>query len=127
MNIRRAAVAAGSEDKSDRFFMGLLGLEKLGSRGLTADLALLLFDQDRPLPVIEYGNADLTFVVYLTDGLTHPAPHLNHVSLEVDDREDLAARAQSMGLPVRRAVKGDLHLIFIKDLDGNQYELLPPA
>jgi hypothetical protein len=51
------------------------------------------------------------------------APQVNHVCLKVADLEAFLTACREIGAQVIRAPKGDKVVIFIRDLDGNAFEV----
>ncbi len=50
------------------------------------------------------------------------APYI-HLCLEMDDKEHCALKCEACGLEVRRVRRGEDRLIFVKDFDGNLFEI----
>ncbi|MEW6265082.1 MAG: hypothetical protein AB1641_18555 [Thermodesulfobacteriota bacterium] len=123
MRLNHLALVFSSEEKSDRFFIELLGLAKLRSRLLTLDFGRRLFNLDREVKFVDYGREDLRFEVFIDpESGSRPDP-LAHVCLEVNDRPSFLGRAEAMGLKVTQAAKGEAVVVFIEDSDGHFYEI----
>jgi catechol 2,3-dioxygenase-like lactoylglutathione lyase family enzyme len=123
MRLVHAALSSSSEDRADRFFGGVLGLEKTRRGELSAELADRLFGVDGGCEIVYYGNGDLEIEVFLTTPPEVVGSRMGHLCLEVPSRAELLARCAAAGIPVREAPKGDYVVVFIEDEDGNLYEI----
>ena len=123
MRLNHVALVCGSEQNADVFYKDVLGLRKIKSFVLSNDLAHRIFGIDREYRVLVYGNDRFTAEIFLA--AHHPGPDnsLEHVCLEVEDREDFVKRCESMHVEVNRIPKGDALLTFVKDHDGNLFEI----
>ena len=123
MKLHHVALICSSQENADRFFNGILGLEKIKTSTLQKTLSEQLFNVDREPEIILYGNEAYTvevFVDSLTSGKNAPFAHL---CLEVKDREEFLGRCRKACLDVRRVPKGESQVVFIRDYDGNLFEI----
>jgi catechol 2,3-dioxygenase-like lactoylglutathione lyase family enzyme len=118
-----AGLVSSSEDKADRFFGGVLGLEKTRRSELPAELADRLFGVDEGCQIVYYGSGDLELEVFLIGLPPTAGSRIGHLCLEVASRADLLERCAAMGVAVRQAPKGDSLIVFIEDEDGNLFEI----
>jgi catechol 2,3-dioxygenase-like lactoylglutathione lyase family enzyme len=118
-----AGLVSRSEERADRFFGDVLGLEKTRKSELPAELAKPLFGVEAGCEIVYYEGEDLVLEVFLT-GRPEVAPQrISHLCLEVASRSELLARCAEAGVAVRQARKGDRAVVFIEDGDGNLYEI----
>ncbi len=123
MRFNHVALSSSSEENSDRFFCDLLGLKKIASKVVPPDLAFKLFDVEAEYHLIDYGNDYIKFEVFLVGEAMPDLKTVDHVCLELEDRAAFLAKAHDMGLETRQAPKGDTYVLFVKDFDGNQFEI----
>ncbi len=124
MRISHVALVSGSEEKSNRFYKEALGLKELRSTVIPAGLSKSLFGIDREFKVIDFGNEEMKFEVFVVgDERDVPSRRLDHVCLEVENREALLKKWEGMGFEILRVQKGDSLVIFLKDEDGNLFEI----
>ena len=121
--ILHLALARTSEETSDRFYVGLLGLEKRREKQVDAELCHALFGVARAHRLIDYAGDGVQFEVFLVPPGEQPPAGVAHVCLEVGDAAGLVARCQAAGLEVREVVRGERRVIFVVDEDGNLYEI----
>ncbi|CAB1080301.1 hypothetical protein D1AOALGA4SA_7985 [Olavius algarvensis Delta 1 endosymbiont] len=78
-----------------------------------------IFTFMRPL----YTDATTHFEIFVTDQC-NPSPRpIEHLCLAVDDLPGFIEKCRSMQVEVARIPKGDKTLTFIKDFDGNLFEI----
>ncbi len=123
MRMHHAAVVCGSETNADRFYQGILGLQKIKTSLLDEALTKQIFGRAHECHIILYGNEYFAIEVFVTTLPQEKGPSFEHLCLEVEKREDFLAHCQSSGVVVKRIPKGDSLLAFIEDYDGNLFEV----
>ena len=124
MRISHIALVSGSEEKANRFYKGALGLKELRSTVIPAGLSKSLFGIDHEFKVIDFGNEEMKFEVFIGENEKEvPSQRLDHVCLEVENRAALLKRWREMGFEVLQVPKGDSLVIFLKDEDHNLFEI----
>ena len=123
MRLNHVALVCSSEQNADVFYKDVLGLSKIMSFVLSDDLARQIFGIDREHRVVVYGNDRFTAEVFIDDRSSERDKSLEHVCLEVKEREEFIRRCEAMHLEVNRILKGDALLTFVKDYDGNLFEI----
>ena len=123
MNLRHVALVCGSEENADRFFGGVLGLRKAEPKTLPRALSKALFDIDRDLTVINYTGEGVHFEVFIDARGPRRARPIEHVCLEVCDLGAFLSRSREAAVTVIQVPKGDALLTFIRDADGNLFEI----
>ena len=123
MILNHVAFVCGSEKNSDRFYHDLLGLDKLQSKIIPPSLSQRIFNSDLEFKLINYGNDDIKFEIFISEQFKPPEIRIDHVCLEIDGIDGFLEKCDSIGVEVLRIPRGELFLIFIKDFDGNQFEI----
>ncbi|HEX4961986.1 MAG TPA: VOC family protein [Thermoanaerobaculia bacterium] len=124
MKLLHVALVRSSEAASDRFFQGLLDLEKRRTKTASAELCAGLFGIAEEHRMVDYGNEHLLFEVFLSTRQDLAAPHIGHVCLEVEDLGGLLSRCAAFGVEVRQVARGDGSAVtFLADGDGNLFEI----
>ena len=124
MRIGHIALVSSSEEKANQFYKDLLGLKELRSTLIPPSLSKPLFGIDQELKVIDFGNGQIKFEVFIADHEeVLPSKRLDHICLEVEDRAALLKKCKEMGLEFLQVPKGDSLIIFIKDGDQNLFEV----
>ena len=123
MILRHVALTCSSEEKSDKFYKSLLGLQKSEPKTISPALSKALFDVDSELKIINYHNEYLHFEMFFTDQNRSSVRRIEHVCLEVDDLEAFLEKCRRLQIKIVQVPKGDKLLTFISDDDGNPFEI----
>ena len=123
MILRHVGLLCGSEENSDRFYKDLLGLTKSKPPALPLELSKAIFNIDSELVMINYQDGNSHFEILITGGSRGNNRQIAHVCIEVDNLEVFLEKCRSLNLDVARIPKGDKTLTFIKDFDGNLFEI----
>ena len=123
MRLVHAALVSRSLINAERFFEQILGLQKVKDATLPKDLTQKIFNRPLECRALVYSGSGFAIEVFVSDAVKPPTDPLEHLCLEVEDREDLLERCRAAGLSVNRVPKGDSLLVFIEDFDGNLYEI----
>jgi len=125
MKLKHVAIVCRSEETCDRFYRDLLGLSKTGGKTVPADLAQQIFNVDRPYRIINYADERLHFEIFLDPTAAYDDRKAVHICLAVPDPDLLCVRAEALGVAVQRIAAAGRQLTFIRDLDGNLFEIKP--
>jgi len=123
MILRHVALTCSSEKKSDRFYKDLLGLEKTEPKNLAQPLSKAIFNVDTELPMINYRNGQVHFEIFITGHSINNSRQIEHVCLEVDDLQGFLGKCRDLDVEISQIPKGDRILTFIRDFDGNLFEI----
>ncbi|NIQ38771.1 MAG: hypothetical protein GTN81_09295 [Proteobacteria bacterium] len=127
MKVHHIAVVCQSEENADRFYRDLLGLEKIRTFVVSAELSRGCFDFDQSYEARTYAGKGMTFEVFVVKNLDAPRLRLHHVGLEVEDHQKFLAMCREMGVEVRQVPKEDRIITMTKDFDGNLFEIKEKA
>lgn len=123
MVLRHVGLTSGSEEKADTFFVGLLGLMKSEPKTLPRELSKAIFSIDAELLMINYQDENAHFEIFITGETIGNSRQIAHVCLEVDNLEEFLENCRSLNVDIARIPKGDKTLTFIRDFDGNLFEI----
>jgi catechol 2,3-dioxygenase-like lactoylglutathione lyase family enzyme len=123
MILRHVALACSSEKNSDRFYKDLLGLEKSEPNNLPISLSKAIFSVDSPLIMINYHNEQVCFEIFISANSKPGVNPIAHVCIEIDNLETFLNKCDELEVEVSRIPKGDRTLTFIRDFDGNLFEI----
>lgn len=123
MILRHVALTCSSEKNSDRFFKNLLGLEKLEPKILAKSLSKSIFNVDAELLMINYRGKDIHFEIFITADSKSSNKQIAHVCIEIDDLHTFLKKCRDLDVEVSRIPKGNRTLTFIRDFDGNIFEI----
>ena len=123
MVLRHVALTCSSEKNSDRVFKNLFGLEKSEPKVLPVSLSKAIFNVDSELIMINYTNDQVHFEIFIADPSLNPSSPIRHVCLEVEDLNAFLNKCHHLEIEVIHVPKGDRTLTFIRDYDGNLFEI----
>ena len=127
MKVRHYGLACRSEQTADRFYEKFLGMKKLDRKNVPAALSGTFFGIPADLMVLNYMSDDIYFEVFIHESGRPATGSSTHICLEVEDLESFLERARVMGVPVIRAPRGDRWVTFVRDFDGNLFEMKETA
>lgn len=125
IKIEHIAVGYNSEEEADKFFINLLGLNKIRSKSVPPDLMEKFFGIKREQKFVVYGKADSNFEVFITNDKSKVKDIFTHSCLLIKDRDEFVDKANTMGFNVVKVPRkdGDGYYLFIKDSFQNLYEI----
>ncbi len=123
MFLNHVALVCSSEDNSDRFYREVLGLEKMQSKVLPSDLSELIFGLEGEYKLVNYGNDNIKFEIFLSNQQLAEVKKLEHVCIEVEHLGKFLTKCAEMGIEILRIPKGDSLMVFVRDYDGNLFEI----
>ena len=124
MLLRHVGLTCGTEDNADKFYRDLLGLNKSEPKTLPPDLSKAIFNLDAELQMINYMDENIHFEIFITNRHSTTPSQIDHQCLEVENRSVFIEKCRSLGVETALIPKGDKTLTFIKDFDGNLFEIL---
>ena len=123
MILRHVALTCSSEKNSDRFYKDLLGLEKSEPNNLPISLSKAIFNVGSSLTMIHYHNEQIHFEIFVTGQPVKNSRQVEHICLEVDDLQIFLGKCRDLNIEISQIPKGDRTLTFIRDDDGNLFEV----
>jgi len=123
MLLRHAGLTCSSEENSDKFYKNLLGLKKSEPKILPSGLSKAIFNLDAELQMINYVDDNIHFEIFIANQFNTPQDRIDHLCLEVDDLAGFIEQCRRMSVEVTLIPKGQNTLTFIKDFDGNIFEI----
>ena len=123
MNLKHVALTSSSEEKADAFYADLLDLKKSEPKLLPMELAKAIFNLDRELVMINYQDEQIHFEIFIAAGDDENSPKIEHTCLQVDHLEVFLEKCRRLNVDISRIPKGDKMLTFVRDFDGNLFEI----
>jgi catechol 2,3-dioxygenase-like lactoylglutathione lyase family enzyme len=124
VKLNHTSVVCCSEERAERFYGEILGLERVKDFVIDKDLTRAIFDREGECRIIGYGSEAFTIEVFIPSPMPEAARRpFVHICLEADDPEGLLATCEKEGLEVRRVPRGAKEVCFVKDPDGNLFEI----
>lgn len=123
MRLHHVGVACSSQENAERFYGGMLGLRKIKTSPLSEALADRIFHIAEECQIILYANETLSVEVFVPSSPVRTAPSFAHLCLQVESKDEFTRRCREMGLAVNLIPKGESQLTFVRDYDGNLFEI----
>jgi catechol 2,3-dioxygenase-like lactoylglutathione lyase family enzyme len=123
MKVRHYGLGCRSEETADRFYEKLLGLKRLERKTVPAELARAFFGLSRDLAVLNYAGEGVYFEIFVHEKGPSAAKSPAHICLEIENLDAFLERCRAMDVPVIRAPRGEQWITFIRDYDGNLFEI----
>ena len=123
MQLKHIALVSSAEEKADRFYMEVLGLKKVNEKIIPATLSNQLFKVNSELKIVNYADDDVHFEIFISDTQRMQTDRIDHVCLAADNLEAFLETCRKMEVNIVRIPKGDAIITFIKDYDGNLFEI----
>ncbi len=123
MLLRHVGLAVSTEDRADRFYRDLLGLNKSEPKLLPSDLSNKIFGLDAELQIIDYKDENIHFEIFVTNQVHAPSKQIDHQCIEVENIAGFVEKCRGMGVEILQVPKGEKSLTFVKDFDGNLFEI----
>lgn len=123
MLLKHAGLTCSTEDKADKFYRDLLGLNKSAPKTLPAELSKAIFNLESELKMINYMDEHVHLEIFVTNQPSAAPRPIDHLCLEVDDLTGFIEKCRGMQFAVALIPKGEKTLTFIKDFDGNLFEI----
>jgi catechol 2,3-dioxygenase-like lactoylglutathione lyase family enzyme len=123
MRVKHVALTCSSEETSDQFYGQLLGLKKVRSKILSSELSSEIFNVEQEFKIVDYQNENMNFEIFVSNQQTSNSKKVEHICLEVDDFDLFLEKCNEIGVHILRIPKGNSFITFIKDFDGNFFEI----
>lgn len=123
MILKHVGLACSNEYSADKFYQTLLGLKKSAPKTLPLELSRAIFNVDAELKIINYMSKELHCEVFISSLIEDKPRQIAHLCLEVGNLSGFLQKCRSLGVEVSRIAKGDRFLTFVRDFDGNLFEI----
>ncbi len=123
MKLIHTGLAASSEEKADRFFIDILGLEKSAPMILDKKLTQAIFGINDDFLVIHYRGGTVHYEILVYREYKAPERQIAHSCIQVTDLINVVNKSREAGLKVVQVPKGSGVVTFISDYDDNLFEV----
>tara|TARA_Y100000031_G_scaffold149698_1_gene187937 strand:+ start:3062 stop:3454 length:393 start_codon:yes stop_codon:yes gene_type:complete len=123
LDILHTGLAASSEEKSDRFYVDILGLEKSKPKTLDKKLTQALFGINKELLIIHYRGRTVHYEILVCQGYKVSEKQIMHSCIKVSDLLNIVNKCRDAGLKIVEVPKDSVVVTFISDYDGNLFEV----
>lgn len=123
MNLHHFAVVCSTIENADTFYKDILGLEKRKDTTISSDLSEQIFGIAAECRLLLYSNTDFAMEIFITQGRPGRKSSFEHICLLVEDKKSFIEKCRAGGCEINLVPRGDYFLTFIRDFDGNLFEI----
>ena len=119
--LEHIGLSVSDHKEIERFYTNVLGMKPVKNFVLRKDLAATIFEIDEEINVFLLQKDKVVFEVFITKEYRKQA--FDHVCFSINNRENFINKVIKSGYKVIRIEREFFDLIFIKDKDGNIFEI----
>jgi len=121
MKLEHIALSVSDHKEIEKFYSNILGMKQIKNFVLGKDLAASIFGINEKINVFLLQKDKVVFEIFITSEYRIKA--FDHICLSINNREDLINKVLLSGYEVIRIEREFFDLIFIRDKDGNTFEI----
>lgn len=121
MNLEHIALSVSDQQEIEKFYSNILEMKQIKNFVLGRDLADNIFGIDEEINVFLLQKDKVVFEIFITTVSKKQA--FDHVCISINNRENFINKVIKSGYKVIRIKREFFDLIFIKDKDGNIFEI----
>jgi len=121
MKFEHIALSVSDQEEIENFYTNVLGMKQIKNFALRKDLSTKVFGINKETNVFHLQKDRIVFEIFVTTGYRKKA--FDHVCISIKNREDFLNKALLHGYKVIRIERELFDLIFIRDKDGNTFEI----
>jgi len=121
MKLAHIALSVSDYKEIEKFYINVLGMKQIKNFVLRKSLATNIFDINEEITVFLLQKDKVVFEIFITTGNRKQA--FDHVCISIKNRESFINKVLLNGYQVIRIERELFDLIFIKDKDGNIFEI----
>jgi len=121
MKLEHIALSVSDLKEIEKFYTNVLGMKQIKNFVLTRALAATIFGIDEEINVFLMQKDKLIFEVFITKEYRKHA--FDHICFSIKNREEFINKVLLNEYKVIRIEREFFDLIFIKDKDGNIFEI----
>ena len=121
MKLEHIALSVSDYKEIEKFYMNILGMKQIKNFILRKELTSNIFEINEEITVYLLQKDKVTFEIFITTGYRKKA--FDHICISIKNREKFITKVLLNGYKVIRIERELFDLIFIKDNDGNIFEI----
>jgi len=123
MYLHHVAVVCRSVENADAFYEKILGLEKKKDTTIPEGLTEKIFGIAEECRLLLYSGPSFTVEAFITRKELKRKSSFEHICLLLKDKHTFIERCRAGGCDINLVPRDDYFLTFIKDFDGNLFEI----
>ncbi|MEA1898611.1 MAG: VOC family protein [Bacteroidota bacterium] len=121
MKLEHIALSVSDYKEIEKFYTNILGMKQIKNFVLRKELAANIFEINEEITVFLLQKDKVIFEIFIAAGYRKQA--FDHICFSIKDREKFINKVMLSGYKVIRIERELFDLIFIKDKDGNIFEI----
>ena len=121
MKLEHIALSVSDNKEIEKFYTNVLGMKQIKNFVLRKDLAANIFGINEEINVFLLQRNKVVFEIFITTEYRKQA--FDHVCISIKNREEFINKVLLNGYKVIRIEREIFDLIFVKDKDGNIFEI----
>jgi len=121
MKLAHIALSVSDHKEIEKFYTNVLGMKQIKNFVLRKELAANIFEINEEITVFLLQKDKVIFEIFITTEYRKQA--FDHVCISIKNREEFINKVLLNGYKVIRIERELFDLIFIKDKDGNIFEI----
>jgi len=121
MKLEHIALSVSDHQEVEKFYTNILGIKQIKNFVLRKELATNIFEINEEVSVFLLQKDKVIFEIFITTEYRKQA--FDHVCISIKNREEFINKAFLGGYKVIRIEREIFDLIFVKDKDGNIFEI----
>jgi catechol 2,3-dioxygenase-like lactoylglutathione lyase family enzyme len=121
MKLEHIALSISDHKEIERFYKKVLGMKQIKNFVLKRELTASIFEIDEEIDVFLLQKDNLIFEIFITTVFSRQT--FNHICFSINNRERFVNKIIKSGYKVLRVEREFFDLIFIRDQDGNIFEI----
>jgi len=121
MKLEHIALSVSDYKEIEKFYTNVLGMKQIKNFVLRKELVANIFDINEEVSVFLLQKDKVIFEIFITTEYRKQA--FDHVCISIKNREEFINKVLLNGYKVIRIDREIFDLIFIKDKDGNIFEI----
>ena len=123
MILNHVAIECSSDKRVEAFYKEILGMKKIKDFIVQRSTSQRVFHIDKEFRAMVYSRDNVTMEIFINENRVIADEQIPHLCLEVEDREELIVKCEKNHLEVIKIPKENGYLLFIRDFDGNLFEI----
>ena len=121
MKLEHIALSVSDYKEIDKFYINVLGMKQIKNFVLRKELAANIFEINEEITVFLLQKDKVVFEIFITTEYRKKA--FDHICISIKNREKFINKVLLNGYNVIRIKREIFDLIFVKDKDGNVFEI----
>jgi catechol 2,3-dioxygenase-like lactoylglutathione lyase family enzyme len=122
--LQHIGLQTSSKENARSVFNGIFGMKEVRTFSINRDINKAFFGKDVPCDILVFRGENIDAEVFINESaISSSNDRYDHICMLVSDLNDTIARCKKSALEIIQHATPDKTITFMKDKDGNLYEL----